>query len=208
MRKLIRGYKKKHQTGQTLIEVMFAVALAVFIILALVAVAGLAVKKAQFAKHQAQARAYAQETVEWLRSERDKGWVQFHSHLTPYFVPPPPYPNIPPNASHWCANGGVYSPDNSESGWCLSELNWGSDPTNCQAGTGARCDTCRWWGAGRLISGTIFAREVCLYRIDYDPNKIGAVIEVSWKEGANREGGGPETAVHKVETRTYFTNWQ
>ena len=55
----------------------------ILIALVSVAIVGLAtvsVRNNAFARNNSLANKYAQEAIEWLRSERDKGWVAFSSH--------------------------------------------------------------------------------------------------------------------------------
>jgi len=67
---------KKNQ-GQSLVEVLVALGISVLVILALAHVTTIAIKNATFSRNQAQATKYAQEAMEWLRSERDKKWIDF-----------------------------------------------------------------------------------------------------------------------------------
>lgn len=66
--------KKGHNTqesGQSLVEVILAVAVAVIIIVALVGVTVMAIRNADFAKKKALATKYAQEWIEQARQLRD-----------------------------------------------------------------------------------------------------------------------------------------
>jgi len=63
--------------GQSLLEVLIALAIAVIVVLALVRAVTVAIRNASFARSQASATKYAQEGMEWLRAERDKKWSDF-----------------------------------------------------------------------------------------------------------------------------------
>lgn len=67
-------FRKKqlvHNSGQSLIEVLVALSLAVLAIGALVTVTMTSVKNAQFSKNQTQAEKYAQEGMEWARLQKE-----------------------------------------------------------------------------------------------------------------------------------------
>lgn len=68
---------KRHQIGQTLIEVLLALAMAVVIVVAIVSVVIIALDNAQFSKNHNLANAYAQEGMEVLREIRDRSWTEF-----------------------------------------------------------------------------------------------------------------------------------
>lgn len=71
--KIRRGLNR----GQTLVEAIIAFGVAAIILVALVAATTMALSRIQFANHQSQARSFAQEGLEWVRGERDKGWDDF-----------------------------------------------------------------------------------------------------------------------------------
>ncbi len=76
--------KKKRKNrlllGQSLVEMIVVVAIVTVSLVALVRAAVVAVRNAQFARHQSQAIDLAREAAEWLRSEREKSFSQFVSH--------------------------------------------------------------------------------------------------------------------------------
>lgn len=63
---------KSINRGQSLFEVVVALAISTVIITALVALATSSIRNATFSKNKTIASRYAQEATEWLRSERDK----------------------------------------------------------------------------------------------------------------------------------------
>lgn len=88
--------------GQTLVEAVVVLGITILLIVALVATVTIALQRSQFAKHQAQARGYSQEGMEWLRAERDKSWTDFAARVgTPpvtviYCINDPPSWSAPP----------------------------------------------------------------------------------------------------------------
>ena len=65
------------QKGQSLFEIVLALAIATIIIVALVALASSAVRSSTFSKNKTLATRYSQEANEWLRGERDTDWDAF-----------------------------------------------------------------------------------------------------------------------------------
>lgn len=65
------------KNGQSLLEVLVALAVALLVILALVRATIVAIRNADFAKKQAQASSYAQEGMENIRAYRDASWTIF-----------------------------------------------------------------------------------------------------------------------------------
>lgn len=65
------------KNGQSLLEVLVAMAIAILILAALAMAVISAVRNAQFAKNQTLATKYANEGLEWLRAERDADWTSF-----------------------------------------------------------------------------------------------------------------------------------
>jgi Tfp pilus assembly protein PilV len=76
----LTAYKKK---GQSLLEVIFALAIILLVVLALVQIVTGAIRSSDFAQKSSQATAYAQRAMEEIRSYRDKNtWVVFSSACT------------------------------------------------------------------------------------------------------------------------------
>lgn len=71
---------KPPNRGQSIVEVIIALAVMVLVLVALVRATIVAVRNANFAKNQAQATQYSEELLEWLRSERDTDWDNFVSY--------------------------------------------------------------------------------------------------------------------------------
>jgi len=65
---------KKIQSGQSLIEVLTALAVVLLVIVALIRATTSSMKGSDFAKTQSSATSYGQEAIEWIRAERDKDW--------------------------------------------------------------------------------------------------------------------------------------
>lgn len=62
------------ETGQSLYEVMFAIAVAAIILTGIVSLSTASIRNSAFSRNNALATHYAQEAVEWLRQERDIDW--------------------------------------------------------------------------------------------------------------------------------------
>jgi len=74
----------KEERGQSLFEVVLALAIAALIIIAIVALATISIRNANFSRNQSLATRYAQEAIEWLRGQRDEDWDAFATRaLTP-----------------------------------------------------------------------------------------------------------------------------
>lgn len=58
-------------------ELLIALAVAVLVVTGIVKVVTISTRNATFAKNQAEATRYAQEGLEWIRSERDQDWDLF-----------------------------------------------------------------------------------------------------------------------------------
>jgi hypothetical protein len=71
----------KYQKGQSLFEVVFTLAIIALITSAMVLLATYSIKNASFSRDKSLATHYSQETIEWIRSERDKDWTVFYSHV-------------------------------------------------------------------------------------------------------------------------------
>jgi len=69
---------KASNKGQTLVEILLAVAAAGLVLIGLIRVVTISLRNAQFAKNQALATRYAQETMEIIRAYRDQNsWSVF-----------------------------------------------------------------------------------------------------------------------------------
>ncbi|OGH14056.1 MAG: hypothetical protein A2687_02215 [Candidatus Levybacteria bacterium RIFCSPHIGHO2_01_FULL_38_26] len=66
--------KLKYQRGQSLVEVLLALAVAVLVITAITSVVIVALNNTTFSKNQNLANAYAQEGIEFVRALRDKSY--------------------------------------------------------------------------------------------------------------------------------------
>ena len=64
--------QKQNNSGQTLIEIMVAIAIITMVLLAVVSRSVEAVRNANFARNQSLATRFAQEGVEWVRIQRDR----------------------------------------------------------------------------------------------------------------------------------------
>jgi len=75
---------KYSQSGQSLFEVVVALAISALIIVTLVSLVSNSIQNATFSKNKALATSYAQEATEWLRGQRDTDVNTFEANaLTP-----------------------------------------------------------------------------------------------------------------------------
>lgn len=72
----------KRKTGQTLFEMVIALAVMVLVITGIVKAVTTAIKNSTFARQKSEATRYAQEAMEWVKTERDKAsWSDFTSQV-------------------------------------------------------------------------------------------------------------------------------
>lgn len=67
----------KHQSGQTLAEVVVAIGVIVLLVTGLIIGTSVTLKASQYGRGRSQAVQYAQEAVELARNLRDAGWTSF-----------------------------------------------------------------------------------------------------------------------------------
>lgn len=72
----------KNRNGQSLLEVIVALAVVLLVVLALVRAVVTAVRSSDFAKKSAQASSFAQEGMESMRAFRDASWTVFWAAAT------------------------------------------------------------------------------------------------------------------------------
>ena len=68
-------------TGQALVEVVFAIGMMALVVIGLIKVSTIALKNAQFAKNQARATEYARKAMEEVRQERDQNPIDFWNRM-------------------------------------------------------------------------------------------------------------------------------
>jgi type II secretory pathway pseudopilin PulG len=66
--------------GQSLLEVVVAVGISALILVAVASLAAGSVRTSSYNRNNAQATKYAQEALEWLRTQRDEDWDTFASY--------------------------------------------------------------------------------------------------------------------------------
>jgi len=69
--------------GQSLFEVMFAVAIASMIMISVVSLSKQTISSSDFSGNNALANKYALEATEWIREERDNDWIDFYNRAGP-----------------------------------------------------------------------------------------------------------------------------
>lgn len=78
MRKLIvNSQKLKVELGQSLFELVVAIAISALVIVAIVSLVASSIRNANYSKNNGLASSYAQNATEWLRSERDRDINKF-----------------------------------------------------------------------------------------------------------------------------------
>src|SRR3990172_5630766 len=79
----------RRQSGQSLFEVVLALAIATIIIVAMVALASSAIRNSNFSRNKTLATRFSQEATEWLRGERDADFTVFETRaLIPLYCLP------------------------------------------------------------------------------------------------------------------------
>lgn len=78
-------------SGQSLFEVVVALAVISVVIVSLINVTTVSIRNTSFSRNNTVASRYAQEATEWLRGERDAGWNTFTTNAH--------------NSSTYCLNG-------------------------------------------------------------------------------------------------------
>ena len=79
MEKLIK--KSQILLGQSLFEVILAIAVISIVLVTLVSVSILSLRNANYSKNKTGASRIAQETNEWLRTQRDESWDNFSAKI-------------------------------------------------------------------------------------------------------------------------------
>ena len=69
--------KLRYEKGQSLFEVVLALAVITTIVVALIILASNAIRNTTFSKNKTLATRHSQEAMEWLRGERDEDWDDF-----------------------------------------------------------------------------------------------------------------------------------
>jgi hypothetical protein len=78
-----------NETGQSFFEVVVALAITALVLVAIVVPATVAIRNSSFARNKSLSTRHAQETVEWLRGQRDADWESFAMRaLTPTWCLP------------------------------------------------------------------------------------------------------------------------
>ncbi len=70
----------RNNKGQSLFEVVIAMALISIVLITLVAMASVSIRAAVFSRNQTQASRFTEQASEWLRSEKDANWATFSSY--------------------------------------------------------------------------------------------------------------------------------
>jgi len=68
---------RRRASGQSIFEVVVALAIITLILVSLVALAGISIRNSTFSRNRTSSTRINQETLEWLRGERDNDWIAF-----------------------------------------------------------------------------------------------------------------------------------
>ncbi len=74
--------KTKTDSGQSLFEVVVAIAISALIIVAIVSLTSNSIQNSSYSKDKTLAATYVQQATEWLRSQRDNDTNTFIEHVT------------------------------------------------------------------------------------------------------------------------------
>lgn len=76
------NYKKKVlNKGISLLEIVITIGLVGVVLISLVTLSTKSVINSSLSREKNEATRYTQETIEWLRSEKDKGWTSFDTNV-------------------------------------------------------------------------------------------------------------------------------
>lgn len=81
MKLKVKSKKLKVQNGQSLFEVVVAVAISALIMVSLVSLVSNSIRNASFARNKGIAGTYAQQATEWLRGQRDGNIATFSTNV-------------------------------------------------------------------------------------------------------------------------------
>lgn len=71
-------WKRASNSGQSLVEILVAIAVVTLVLVTLVAAVVMAIRGVRFSKEKIRANFLTQEGMEWIRSQRqEKGWADF-----------------------------------------------------------------------------------------------------------------------------------
>ncbi|MFC1649734.1 hypothetical protein ACFL2C_03430 [Patescibacteria group bacterium] len=73
----------KLNKGQSLFEVVFAIAIATVVLTGVVFLATSTIRNSTFSKNKAEATKFTQEAAEWLREQKDQNWDNLATHISP-----------------------------------------------------------------------------------------------------------------------------
>jgi prepilin-type N-terminal cleavage/methylation domain-containing protein len=78
--------KKCLNRGQSMLEVLVAIAIAALIMMGVVSLSTVSVRNSSYSRDNSLATKFAQEAMEWLREERDKDWTDFAARAGTYTI--------------------------------------------------------------------------------------------------------------------------
>lgn len=78
---MLKKAKKILLGGQSIFEVVFAVGISALILLAIVALTTSSISTSSLARNNTLATQYANDSLEWIRGERDRNWTDFIANV-------------------------------------------------------------------------------------------------------------------------------
>lgn len=68
--------------GQSLFEVMIAMAIVSIVLISIVSLASLSIRATVFSRSQTEATRFTQQAIEWLQGEKSADWTTFEGYIT------------------------------------------------------------------------------------------------------------------------------
>lgn len=130
MHRLCRVISQKGNSGQTLIEIILALSVAVAIITGITFAITSSLKNATFTKNQNLASFYAQQGIEVVRAIRDRSWTSFTS------IPGGPNFCLPENSTELVSRSGPDCDGEGNVGIFIREIKLNNNSADCTAGEG------------------------------------------------------------------------
>lgn len=167
--------------GQSLFEVVFAIAVLALVGIAIVSLATTSVSNNVFANNKTRANKYALETIEWLRNRRDNNWIQVYNRT---------------NSSGWAQ---FCVPDLMDDNWWSQDVTSSDPPPYCDI-----------TDPDAKIDNTMFYRELWLDRADLVPGgpeeSVMAKVRVYWIDNEGIDEGDYKLRI--IELDTHLSDWK
>lgn len=159
----------KYDSGQTLIEIVLALSVAVAVITGITFAVTSSLTNATFTKNQNLATTYAQQGMETVRAIRDRSWSAFFS------VPGGPFFCLPENSTDLVNRSGLNCDGEGNVGIFIREIRLNNNSPDCTAGFGnTKATVLVQWSDSKCTSpGNPFCHRVelvsCFTNINFAP---------------------------------------